>query len=206
MQLWLQWWSVVAPLRQTCRDKRTFLWLCTALAGFCVRPDLLGVSSIVRSLGLAARCYDRLLDFFHSPAVDIDHLTRLWSRQGLKLFPVHRYEGKPVVLGDGLKIPKSGRKMPAVRLLHQESENNSKPEYIMGHSVQVFSALVAAGTSYFAVPLCGRIHEGVKFTNRDKRTLPDKFGDLLESINIGEPFLLVADAYYACGNLAKRLL
>jgi hypothetical protein len=62
MQLWLQWWSVVAPLRQTCRDKRSFLWLCTALAGFCVRPDLLGVSSTVRALGLAARCYDRLLD------------------------------------------------------------------------------------------------------------------------------------------------
>jgi hypothetical protein len=35
MRLWLQWWSVVAPLQQSCRDKRTFLWLCTTLAGFC---------------------------------------------------------------------------------------------------------------------------------------------------------------------------
>src|ERR1039458_6589212 len=69
MQLWLQWWSVVAPLRQTCRDKRSFLWLGTALAGLCVRPDLLGLSSTVRALGLAARCYDRLLNFFHSPAI-----------------------------------------------------------------------------------------------------------------------------------------
>src|ERR1017187_5837605 len=55
MQLWLHWWSMVAPLRQIWRDRRSFLWLCSALAGFCVRPDLLGVSSTVRALGLAAR-------------------------------------------------------------------------------------------------------------------------------------------------------
>ena len=79
MQLWLHWWSMVAPLRQICRDRRSFLWLCTALAGFCVRPDLLGVSSTVRALGLAARCYDRLLDFFHSPAIAPDTLSRVWT-------------------------------------------------------------------------------------------------------------------------------
>src|SRR5260370_17650425 len=89
MQLWLQWWSVVAPLRQSCRDKRTFLWLCTALAGFCVRPDLLGVSSTVRALGLAARCYDRLLDFFHSPAIEPDTLSRLWTSPALQPFSPH---------------------------------------------------------------------------------------------------------------------
>ena len=133
MQLWLQWWSVVAPLRQTCRDKRTFLWLCTALAGFCVRPDLLGVSSTVRALGLAARCYDRLLDFFHSPAIDPDTLSRLWTRLALQRFSPHRLGGRLVLLGDGIKIPKSGRKMPAVKRLHQASENNTKPEFIMGH-------------------------------------------------------------------------
>ena len=76
----------------------------------------------------------------------------------------------------------------------------------MGHSVQVISILVAAGASFFAVPLGGRIHEGVKFTNRDKRTLPGKFGDLIESLDLGEPFTLVADAYYACGHMAMRLL
>ncbi len=204
--IWMQWWSVVVPLRAACSRERSFMWLVIALAGFCVRGDMLGVSSTVRSLGLAPRCYDRLLDFFHSPAVDIEHLTQLWARQVLKLFPVYRFAGRPVLLGDGIKIPKSGRKMPAVKQLHQESDNNTKPEYIMGHSVQVISILVAAGTSFFAVPLGGRIHEGVKFTNRDKRTLPGKFGDLIESLDLGEPFTLVADAYYACGHMAMRLL
>ena len=182
MQLWLVWYSVVAPLRAACSRNRTFLWLTVALAGMCARSDLLGVTSIVRTLGLAARCYDRLLDFFHSPALDVACLTRIWTRRVLALFPLHRFAGRPVLLGDGIKIPKSGRKMPAVKRLHQESDGNTKPEYIMGHSVQVISILVAAAASFFAVPLAGRIHEGVKFSNRDQKTLPVKFAPVPENI------------------------
>ena len=76
----------------------------------------------------------------------------------------------------------------------------------MGHSIQVLSLLVAAGTSFFAVPLAGRIHEGVKFSNRDQRTLPTKFANLLDALAIAEPIYLVADAYYACQQIALRLL
>ena len=206
MHLWLQWYSLVAPLRSACSRYRTFLWLQVALAGLCARSDLLGVTSIVRTLGLAPSCYDRLLDFFHSPAVDLPRLTRLWGQQALALFPVHRFRGLPVLLGDGIKIGKSGRKMPAVKRLHQESDGNTKPEFIMGHSIQVVSMLVAAGSSFFAVPLSGRIHEGVKFTNRDQKTLPVKFADLLDAVDLGERFYLVADAYYACQQVALRLL
>ena len=152
MRLWLVWWSVIEPLREVCARRASFLWLALTTAGICARGDLLGVSSIVRTLGLAGRCYDRLLDFFHSPAVDPDRLSRKWTQQAMGLFPAYRYAGRPVLLGDGIKIPKSGRKMPAVKLLYQESEGNTKPRYIMGHSVQVVSMLVAAG-SFFAVPL-----------------------------------------------------
>jgi hypothetical protein len=205
MFLWAQWYGVVAPLRAACSRQRSFLWLLVALAGLCARRDLLGVTSIVRTLGLAAHCYDRLLDFFHSPAVDVAGLTRLWTQRALALFPVYRLVGRPVLLGDGIKIPKCGRKMPAVKHLHQESEGNTKPEYIMGHSIQVISMLVAADTSFFAVPLAGRIHEGVKFTNRDQQTLPTKFANLLDSLAIAEPIYLVADAYYACQQIALRL-
>jgi hypothetical protein len=62
-------------------------------------PDLLGVSSTVRALGLAARCYDRLLDFFHSPAIDPDTLSRLWTRLALQRFSPHRLGGVLVHLG-----------------------------------------------------------------------------------------------------------
>ena len=152
MRLWLVWWSVIEPLREVCARQASFLWLAMTTAGICARGDLLGVSSIVRTLGLAGRCYDRLPDFFHSPAVDPDRLSRKWTQQAMGLFPAYRYAGRPVLLGDGIKIPKSGRKMPAVKLLYQESEGNTKPRYIMGHSVQVVSMLVAAAGSFFAVP------------------------------------------------------
>jgi hypothetical protein len=147
MQLWLAWWSMVAPLRAACTRTRSFLWLAAALAGLCIRPDLLGVTSIMRALGLTEHCYDRLLDHFHSSAVPVDALTDHWVRRVLKGLPLHRFAGRPVLLGDGLKVAKAGRKMPAVKLLHQPGESNTKPPYIMGHSVQVVSALVGADSS-----------------------------------------------------------
>jgi hypothetical protein len=205
MQLWWHWYSMVAPLRVACARQRSFLWLLVSLAGICAREDLLGVSSIVRTLGLAPRCYDRLLDFFHSAAVDVDRLTVHWTQRARALLPVHRFAGKLVLLGDGIKIPKSGRRMPGVKLLHQPGDSNTKPPFIMGHSVQVVSLLVAAADSFFAVPLAARIHEGVKFTNRDHRTLPSKCCDLLDSLALGESFYFVADAYYACAAVAQRL-
>ena len=207
MQLWNLWWLWVEPLRGACSRSRSFLWLAAALAGFSVRSELLGVTSVIRALGFAERFYDRLLDFFHSSAVDVDRLTRCWVKLLFARLPgLYRCNGRPVLLGDGIKIGKRGRKMPAVKLLHQVSESNTKPEYIMGHSIQAISILVSAASSFFAVPLAARIHEGLVFSNRDHRTLPRKFLSLVETLAIGEPFYLVADSYYACRTVALGMV
>ena len=207
MRIWTEWWSWVEPLRAACSRSRSFLWLLVSLAGVSIRSDLLGVTSIVRALGLRADCYDRLLDFFHSRAVDPDALCRCWVKTVFARMPgILRVHGRPVLLGDGIKIPKRGRKMPAVKLLHQVSESNTKPEYIMGHSIQAVSVLVSAASTFFAVPLSARIHEGLVFSNRDKRTLPKKFLCLVEALGIAEPVYLVADAYYACHAMALGLI
>jgi hypothetical protein len=47
-------------------------------------------------------------------------------------------QGYRIFIADGLKVPKEGKKMPAVKALHQESQDNSKPAFIMGHSFQMF--------------------------------------------------------------------
>ncbi len=100
--------------------------------------------------------------------------------------------------------------MPAVKLLHQESQNNTKPEYIMGHSFQAISLLVnsAGGGQVAAVPLVSRIHEGLVFSNRDSRTLLDKLVALLFSITsvCNRTVVLVADAYYASAKVILPLL
>ena len=206
MQLWVYWWNAIWLLRPGCTHLRTFLWFATAVAGLTVRTDLLGVTSIVRALGLHSRFYDNLLDNFHSTGIKLDTMTVLWVRAVLKLFPgVLRVNGRLVLVGDGIKVAKQGKKMPAVKLLHQESESNTKAEYIMGHSFQAVSVLTQAGKSVFAVPLAIRLHEGLVFSNRCQRTLLDKMLALLLILAIDEPYYFVADAYYASGKVIKGL-
>lgn len=207
MQLWIYWWNAIRLLRPGCTRLRTFLWFATCVAGLTVRADLLGVTSIVRALGLHARFYDNLLDHFHSTGVRLDELSALWAHVVLRLFPDPlRVNGRLVLVGDGIKVPKSGKKMPAVKLLHQESDSNTKPEYIMGHSLQAVSVLVQAAESVFAVPLATRIHEGLVWSNRDTRTLLDKMLALLKIVEIRQPFYFVADAYYASQKIITGLL
>lgn len=76
----------------------------------------------------------------------------------------------------------------------------------MGHSWQIVSLLVRAATSYFAVPLAAGIGEGLVFSNRDQRTQFDFLLTLLDSLEITEPFYLLADAYYACRKVTRSLV
>src|SRR5512141_2289856 len=98
--LWYYWWSLVCELRSACARSRTFLWMALCLAGMTTRKDLLGVTSIVRALGLEPACYDRLLDFFHSPALDLTKLTCAWCALVFRLDPgIFRVNGRPVLVG-----------------------------------------------------------------------------------------------------------
>jgi hypothetical protein len=208
MLLWLAWWNLVLGLRPAFSRYRAFLWFAAVLAAFSVRGDLSGVTSFVRALGLGQRFYDRLLDFFHSPAVLMPKLTALWTDLVLRVLQRHllTVNGRLVLLADGIKAPKTGRKMPAVKKLHQESQNNSKPEFIFGHSCQAIAVVVKAAQSYFALPLACRIHEGLRFPNRDRRTLMDKLLLLLKELGISLPFYCVADAYYATAKIILPIL
>lgn len=204
--LWRHWWNLTGQLRGACARKRTFLWMVICLAGLTVRTDLAGVTSLVRALGLLPVCYDRILDFLHSQALNLDTLVRLWCDLVCRQPGMVRVDGRPVLVGDGIKVAKSGKKMPGVKKLHQQSESNTKPEYIFGHSCQAVAVLVQAASSIFAVPLACRIHEGLVFSNRDQKTLLDKMIVLLDSLYMAEPFIFVADAYYATGKIIRGLL
>ena len=207
MQLWFIWWEAISLLQPSFSRFRTFMWFTICVAGLTVRTDKHGVSSIVRSLGLDGKFYDNLLDNFHSSAIKLNALTELWVKTVLYLFSNKvRVNNRLVLVGDGIKVAKQGKRMPAVKSLHQESESNSKAEYIMGHSFQAVSLLCQAGNSVFAVPLAARIHEGVVLSNRTKATLLDKMVTLVDLLAIEDPYYLVADAYYANGKIIKGML
>ena len=204
--LWRSLWTMLQELRPAFSRRRTFLWFAVAVVGFCTRIDLAGVTSFLRCLGLKANCYGSLLDLFHSRAIKLEFLTRLWTALVLRVFPLFRVNGRAVFLADGIKAPREGKKMPGVKLLHQESQSNSKPEFIMGHSCQAISVLAGSASSIAAIPLVTRIHEGIVTSNRWKHSLLDKLFTLIVSLQINVPYYLVADAYYASGKLVQSFL
>jgi hypothetical protein len=185
------------------------MWMALVLVGFSIRADLLGVTSFIRACFVKAEKYRRLLYFFHTSAVNLKDLTALWVKLALRLFSPVTFDGYHILIADGLKVPKEGKKMPAVKSLHQESENNSKPTFIMGHSFQALGLLVSGAVGqFFCVPLVSRIHEGLVWSNRDKRTLLDKLVGLFFHVveSLGQKSILIADAYYASKKIIKPLL
>ena len=209
MKLWTQWLSAARALRPACHRSLTFVWMALVLMGLCCRSDNAGVTSFVRVLNLRGQACHRLLHLFDSKALDLGVLTACWVRLCLVLFRPFELGQRLVCIADGIKAPKEGKRMPGVKYLHQQSASNTKPEYIMGHSLQAISLLVhwAAG-QVAAIPLASRIHEGLVFSNRDSKTLLDKLVALLFSITRvwNRPVVLVADAYYASGKVITPLL
>ena len=206
MTLWKKTWEILQELRGGFTRQQTFLWFAVAVVGFCTRADLAGVSSFIRCLGLGERYYHPLVEFFGSTAIVLDRLTTLWVGLVMRRFPLVRMHGRIILVADGIKVPKEGRKMPGVKLLHQESQSNSKPEYIMGHSIQAVSVLAGSEAHARAVPLAARIHEGIVRSNRCTKTLLDKLTHLVNALCLTVPYYLVADAYYASGAFALDCL
>lgn len=209
MELWTAWFTAVAGLRPACARWRTFAWMVVVLLGVSVRPELAGVTSIVRVLDVAPACYLRLLALFHSRGLKLPALTALWVRWCRQAFTPIQVGSSLLCLADGLKVAKEGRKMPAVKKLHQSSDNNSKPPFIFGHSLQVLCLLAGGPTGHAtAVPLAAGIHEGVVWSNRDQRTLLDKLVLLFLPVaqTLGAPVILIADAYYASRKIILPLL
>ncbi len=209
MTLWIRWFRCVLELGPACARKLTFLWMTLVLVGFSIRQDLLGLTSFVRATFLRPEKYRRLLHLFHSCGLHLGKLTELWVRFCLRRFQLFTFQGRPVLVADGLKVPKEGKKMPAVKALHQSSENNSKAPFIMGHSFQALALLVQGALGeLFCVPLASRIHEGLVFSNAQKRSLLEKLVELFLPIAavIAQGTILVADAYYASKKIILPLL
>jgi len=210
MELWTAWNACVEVLRPACARRATFEWMRIVRMGLCARADLAGVTSIVRALALQPDRYLRLLHVLHSDALRLGALTALWVRFCQARFTPVEVGGALVCLADGLKVPKEGQRMPAVKKLHQESTNNSKPEFIDGHSFQALALLVrTAGGLVTSIPLTARIHEGVIDRARElRRTLLDRLVELFLEVarELAPRVILVADAFYASAKVILPLL
>jgi len=90
------------------------------MLGFILRDDIVGVSDFVRS-GFdtdenPTAIYHRLDRFFRSSSFELDKLREIWcSFLANDCDDVIEIDGKRVLIGDGVKQGKSGRKMAGVK-------------------------------------------------------------------------------------------
>ncbi len=192
-------------MRPAFSRRATYCWFVVVFAGFILRTDNFGVSSIVRALTLSPKNYTCLLHFFHSTAWSVEGIMSIWWQWLVKKDVAYRINNRLVLVGDHTKTPKDGRKMPAVTTLHQDSETGSKPSYFRGHHWGCIGILMRACDKYFAVPLWANIQEGLTLLadSDEKRHLP-KTVQIVEmarrtAIAMKGEAYLVLDAYFAVG-------
>jgi hypothetical protein len=123
--------------------------------GFIIRLDHHGVSSIIRWLALKPSLYTALLEFFRASSWQLKNIQQQWLQIVLSRLPLIKIENRYLLAGDGIKICKEAEKMPAVKRLHQESDNSGKAPYIYGHHHGVIGILAGwVKKNLLCSPLC----------------------------------------------------
>jgi hypothetical protein len=185
-------------LRPAFSRQAAFFWFLVVFAGFVLRADLYGVSSIIRALDLSPAYYPCLLHFFHSSAWTAERLYQTWWIWLLaQKIPV-RVSGRLVVLGDHTKQPKDARRMPQVTTMHQDSETSSKPSFFRGHHWACLSLLGQSFSKRFSLPLWAEIHPEELPDSRAVR-LVQVASQMAERMQTS--VYLVLDAFFSVGSV-----
>ena len=142
--------------------KASFRWFVTIAVGLMLRSDKLGVTSVIRDLALPPDCYLSLIHFFRASSWSLDTIRRCWFSTVKAYSPLYQEGTFHVLVGDGVKQSKEGRRMPGVKKLFQESENSAKPEYIHGHMFGGLGILAGSIHNWACIPLSLRLHDGLK--------------------------------------------
>ncbi|NES68866.1 MAG: hypothetical protein F6K24_28380 [Okeania sp. SIO2D1] len=99
------------------------------------------ITSYLNAIGLTQHYYTQALHWFHSQGISAQKLSTMWHKWLITHPKDDGLLGQPVYVGDGIKVAKEGKKMPAVKKLHNESENVTKAEWIRGHYFGVITLL-----------------------------------------------------------------
>jgi hypothetical protein len=196
--------EIIKSLRPAFSREAAFEWLVIMVWGILLCNRAPAITSYLNAVGLGEYYYDHALHWFHATSWSAKTLSHRWHRWLSGHNHVKRLKGQLVYVGDGIKVPKEGRKMPRVKKLHQESDNVTKPEWIRGHYFGAISLLLQSGTSLLAVPVTFEIQDGIKKVDDNSPSLVDKMSELcLNYIKAGSYVIL--DAYFASKALIKEL-
>lgn len=153
---------ILQDLRPCFSRQAAFEWFVIVIMGFLIRCDHTGLTSIVRWLFLTPESYELILHFFRATSWQLEPLLSKWVQVAFKRYPRITIAGRSLLLGDGIKLGKEARRMPAIKTLHQDSDNTSKAPYIRGHHFGFVGLLVGSFTKAFCLPLRGELHEGIE--------------------------------------------
>jgi hypothetical protein len=146
---------ILASFRSCFTRAAAFNWFATVVFGFIVRIDLCGASSFVRWLGIKPALYTSMLSFFRASSWQLNDILQHWWRIVFERCPLPKIDGRLLLAGDGIKVCKEADKMPAVKRLHQESDNSGKAPYIYGHHWGVIGILAGqVKKNLLCSPLC----------------------------------------------------
>lgn len=148
---------------ETCFSRKAaFRWFVIITIGLMLRSDKLGLTSVIRDLALGPDCYLPMLHFFRASSWSLDEIRQRWFSVVREYAPLYKEGDFHVLVGDGVKQSKEGRRMPGVKKLFQESENSAKPQYIHGHMFGGLGILAGCSRSWACIPLSIRLHDGLQ--------------------------------------------
>lgn len=211
--IWEEAIPIFESLRPAFKNVLTFYWAIVVMMAFAVGVGPQGgLTEIMRILSFDVHSYTSLAGFFSSSAILVNKIPSLLINTFIPLIDVVKVGEYTLFAIDEIKIGKEGRKMPGVKLTHQSSDNNSKSEFIMGHTIMCI-ALVVKGKlgNVVAMPILGKILGGIKNSPNDKITFVEKtileIKNLLSQVKSGfEKTIFVADALYCIRSFIKPLV
>ena len=187
------------------KREATWRWFVVLVLGFMIRSKHRGITSTISDMRLKPEIYHCALNYFRSDAYEVNDLYEKWIEIVKERDDVLRISGRVVMLGDHIKISKEGRRMPDIQILHQESENAGKGEFIAGHTFAQISAVITNGKTSRSLPLITEPQKSppkIPGTNKPN-------GDTLvvQMLNLGakaaeyakldEPAIIALDAYFS---------
>ena len=183
---------------ETCFSRKAaFRWFVSITIGLMLRSDKLGVTSIIRDLELHPGCYDSMLHFFRASSWSLEGIRKRWFSAVKQHAPLYKEGNLHVLVGDGVKQSKEGRRMPGVKKLFQESENSAKPEYIHGHMFGGFGILAGSARNWACIPLSIRLHDGLQAAREWQGASVSAASHVVQ---------MVEDAYHAASTFGDSLL
>jgi hypothetical protein len=181
------------------------------IIGIIIKNDGIGITSIIRELSIDPRYYENLIHFFRSYSWTLEKISKSWAKtikNNSKLLRIREFN---VLIGDGIKVCKEGKKMPGVKKHHQDSENSSRPKYMFGHHFGVVSALCGCAKKQFSIPIKATIQDGVneikKFLNPEAEAKTHGIciiSDALEIVEILGKSIILLDGYFLSLKMLKK--